>query len=619
MYPLADMAGRSVDVVAVQDMVGSNVHHDYPRRQSAAKKPFIDPRDGDAEDDASSTMERSFLAIAGSLIAEISLPKLVFALTLSIVLPAILLGLAPLLATAWLAKASGSVAELSYPGAVVFLLVVGAVGWFGWRPLLRTAEANFWALNALAVQPGYALCREALRHLAERGLGDRATALGLARRRAASSAGAGVIVCLLAVLIAFLVWPATRWVGTVADVLLLQGLIVPTLANAVVIVSIYLAVASLAWGIADATMDQPRDLHVFDPASADGRRWRIAHLSDLHVVGERYGFRIESGRAGPRGNDRLEQALTRIEALHLAQPVDLVLVSGDLTDSGRSTEWAEFLDIVARHPVLAERMVVLPGNHDINIVDRANPARLNLPFSPGKRLRQMRALSAIAAVQGDRLRVVDRESGKLMRSLAEALAAHRDKIEAFAHSGSLRLSVGLGDVWNDQFPMILPPATEDGLGVAILNSNAETHFSFTNALGLISAEQARRLAAAAGKFPGARWVIALHHHLLEYPMPVSAFSERVGTALINGSWFVRKLKPFADRAIVMHGHRHIDWIGTCGGLKIVSAPSPIMGARDDEATHFYIHTLASGPGGRLQLLPPERIDICGVDSGPGAA
>ena len=32
------------------------------------------------------------------------------------------------------------------------------------------------------------------------------------------------------------------------------------------------------------------------------RIWRIAHLSEVHVVGERYGFRIESGRSGPIGN-----------------------------------------------------------------------------------------------------------------------------------------------------------------------------------------------------------------------------------------------------------------------------------------------------------------------------
>jgi hypothetical protein len=39
---------------------------------------------------------------------------------------------------------------------------------------------------------------------------------------------------------------------------------------------------------------------------------------------------------------------------------------------------------------------------------------------------------------------------------------------------------------------ILPPAQDDGLGVVILNSNAEMHFSFTNALGLVSVEQTRR-------------------------------------------------------------------------------------------------------------------------------
>ena len=149
----------------------------------------------------------------------------------------------------------------------------------------------------------------------------------------------------------------------------------------------------------------------------------------------------------------------------------------------------------------------------------------------------------------------------------------------------------------------------------ILNSNDEAHFSFTNALGMISLEQERRLAATAAAYPRARWVIALHHHLVEYPMREVAFSERVGTALVNGSWFVRKLEPFASQTVVMHGHRHIDWIGSCGGLKIVSAPSPVMGGPDDASTHFYIHALARGPDRDLQLLPPERVEIDAAESG----
>ena len=67
----------------------------------------------------------------------------------------------------------------------------------------------------------------------------------------------------------------------------------------------------------------------------------------------------------------------------------------------------------------------------------------------------------------------------------------------------------------------------------------------------------------------------------------------------------------AGRAVVMHGHRHIDWIGTCGRLKIISAPSPVMNATDDATTYFYVHTLTAGPDGRLDLLPPERVEIAG--------
>jgi hypothetical protein len=96
---------------------------------------------------------------------------------------------------------------------------------------------------------------------------------------------------------------------------------------------------------------------------------------------------------------------------------------------------------------------------------------------------------------------------------------------------------------------------------------------------------------------------------MEYPMPVTAFAERIGTAVINGSWFVRRLKAFADRAVVMHGHRHIDWIGTFGSLKVISAPSPVMAAADVACTRFYIHRLAAGPGEQLCLLEPERIDV----------
>ncbi len=117
-------------------------------------------------------------------------------------------------------------------------------------------------------------------------------------------------------------------------------------------------------------------------------------------------MRIESGRAGARGNARFGRALSRLSEIHAERPLDLVLITGDMTDAGTSAEWAEFLDLLGTFPELAARALILPGNHDVNIVDRANPARLDLPFSPMKALRRMRVLSALDAVQGDRVQTL---------------------------------------------------------------------------------------------------------------------------------------------------------------------------------------------------------------------
>jgi hypothetical protein len=182
---------------------------------------------------------------------------------------------------------------------------------------------------------------------------------------------------------------------------------------------------------------------------------------------------------------------------------------------------------------------------------------------------------------------------------------------AFADTGRPRASRALTELWTKVFPMVLPPDRDDGLGFILLNSNADTHFSFTNALGIITVEQARGIETAAAQFPRACWVIALHHHPVEYPRVAKTLAERIGAALINGKWFVRRLRPLAGRTVLMHGHRHIDWIGECAGLLIVSAPSPVMEATDDLDSYFYIQTLAVGADRHLRLLHPQRITVEG--------
>jgi hypothetical protein len=591
-------------------------------------KHLVDPRRGDIEDDASSTKSNSLLAMAGSLLAEISLPKLIFSWVTLFLIPALIVGVVPVVISAWAGKLAGKFST-ALIGVVPLLILAGLVGlaWAFGRRLLHLAESNFWSLNALVIEPAYVFGRELIRHLWERVLPDGAEAGRREQIRSWAAFVAGAALSAMALIVLALVWPATHWIGQLSDLLSPWQLAWVAVANTVAAISAYLAVASLAWGIADAFMHPPRDILQFAEPAPGARKWRVAHLSDVHVVGQRYAYRIESGRTGPQGDDRFRRLLDRLSDIHTADPLDFVLISGDATDAGTSGEWAAFLEALAEHPDIAERTLLLPGNHDVNIVDATNPARLDLAIGPNSRLRKIRALSAHAAVQGDRVRVVDDVREEIGPTLTIALRPHAEALAQFADTGRPQLSTTVSDCWDKCFPMVVPPSEPNGLGILLLNSNSDSHFSFTNALGVISVAQMKAADIAFRRYPDACWLIGLHHHPVEYPRPAKVLSERIGTSLVNGNWFLRSLAPMAGRAVLMHGHRHIDWVGECGGLAIVSAPSPVMGARNSQSTYFYIHTLQRD-GEHLQLLVPERIELPGdeesadrefVDLQPGQA
>lgn len=555
------------------------------------------------------------LALAGSLFAEISPAKLLLSWMMLFGVPALLLGLTPLIASAWLSLIKDKITSpLIGIWPMLLLVVLATVGLLGARSVLRMAESNFWSLNSLAVEPVYAICREGIRHLAGNLFQTQTGSLRSARFHAVTSLAAGALMACAAACAVILAWPATRWFATIADLTSASHLLSVALANSVVLIAAYLAIAALVWASADAAMPQPRDVSRSPPDLHIKRKWRVVHLSDLHAVGERYGFRIESGRSGPRGNDRLRRLLGQLEQMHARHPIDIILITGDLTDAGRSTEWSELLDLLQTHPTLLKRFLILPGNHDLNIVDRANPARLDLPTSPNRRLRRLRFLSAADFVQGDRVRVVDRLGRRLGERLSDTLKVHRADMARFSDVAKPRFSRRLDDLWATAFPMIVPPDSHDGLGVILLNSNADTHFSFTNALGMMSSDQMHGIEIVTAEYPHACWILALHHHVVEYPIAAKALSERIGTALVNGSWFVRRLDKIAGRTLLMHGHRHTDWIGECAGLPIVSAPSPVMEATDSEDTCFYVHTLAVAHDDRLCLLSSDRVTVMGETS-----
>ncbi len=272
--------------------------------------------------------------------------------------------------------------------------------------------------------------------------------------------------------------------------------------------------------------------------------------------------------SGPRGNVRLQQVLAQLAALHAREPFDAILITGDITDAGRSAEWAEFLDAIAPYPELTQRMLILPGNHDLNIVDRANPARLDLPTSLNKRLRKLRMLAGIDAVQGTRVHVVDRRNGRLGDTVAAVMEPRLAALRTFADAGQPRLTSAISELWNDIFPMVLPP---DRAGrprhrpvqlqcrhAFLLHQRARPH------AGRAGTRPRHRLPAVSAARCGC-WRCTITWSSTRRPPRrcPSASARRWSTA--TGS--CGGCKPLAERVVLLHGHRHVDWIGEYAGCR----------------------------------------------------
>jgi 3',5'-cyclic AMP phosphodiesterase CpdA len=73
----------------------------------------------------------------------------------------------------------------------------------------------------------------------------------------------------------------------------------------------------------------------------------LAHLSDLHLDGR------------PRAAERAGRVLSFLDGLR--QPVDAVLITGDLTDHGTEAEYEELRALLADR----QRFLLCPGNHDV--------------------------------------------------------------------------------------------------------------------------------------------------------------------------------------------------------------------------------------------------------------
>lgn len=573
-----------------------------------------DLRRGDSEDDRTSPHGRGLRSLILSAVLEFNYLKAPIGFLALFVAPALLIGIAPSVVAAYgrlMLRAPALAGDSPIVMSVVFLMLAAVALWIG-RPLFAIARENFWHLHYSLVLPIFVVLRELLRAVVEKFRGRAMTAEQLDRGRRVCAVIAALIFAGGGLSVAVTV-EVSFGLGLVDIVhARWRPLATAALSNAAVILGVSSALESLYWIWRELSLKGAVLDWVTAPVDPGASIVRVAHLSDLHIVGERYGCRMEAGTDGPRGNRVIRSALRKLDAIHAVTPVDRVLMTGDITDAGTRAEWAEFIDLLRGCPEIRRRLFLVPGNHDVNIIDRANPGRLDLPLSIGQSLRKLRVVLALDALSGDRLHVVERGTGRLGPSLKDFLRLGRraDALRGLAHRGTLRGRREMTRVWEAMFPLVEPPTPGTRYGVILLNSNARSHFALTNAIGVVGPSQLKALRRLLRNSANP-WLVLLHHQVAEYPVTSIGLRERIGLALVNAPDLLAVIAPHSRRVIVLHGHRHKDWIGVCGNVVLCSAPSTSLGggSADNYRGSFHLHQLAVETGGGITLKATERVQV----------
>jgi hypothetical protein len=194
-------------------------------------------------------------------------------------------------------------------------------------------------------------------------------------------------------------------------------------------------------------------------------------------------------------------------------------------------------------------------------------------------------------------------------------------LRSLAARGSWAGQWELKKVWDEIFPLIEPAQGHRAYGVILLDSNARTHLSLTNAVGFISSPQLRAVKSVLKNSPHCPWIIALHHQVVEYPVTSVSLRDRIGLALVNASDLLSAIRPYARQIVVLHGHRHTDWIGTFGGTVLCSAPSAAFGSQSEPERHgsFRLHKCGFANDGGIVLLSSARVDVDRTEAGAAGA
>jgi hypothetical protein len=344
-----------------------------------------------------------------------------------------------------------------------------------------------------------------------------------------------------------------------------------------------------------------------DHPPAPGQAVRLAHLSDLHVT-EGNNVRLAE-RPIPGGNVVLHPLLSHPQMAE----TDLVVVTGDITDRGTAHSWTRFLDVVA-DTRLRDRVVLVPGNHDLGLIDAwgglRDPERIwrrNDRFGIVQLANLLKFCQSFASTGGGRLGFVLKDGAAVpyQQAWTDAEQAVRPLVNALPDTPVPRLRLGRDFFARRRelrayekriaqargrllalFPVAVPIPGTDAVLFVLNSCTPVCRHPATNGLGWVGRAQYRRLDRLAALHPQPLKLLALHHHVVrrveEQGHDLVSRIVAKFTVLGDASPLVRFCRKHGVRA-VLNGHRHLSYeLRLPNGTVLMAAPSSTLG---DELAH----------------------------------
>jgi tetratricopeptide (TPR) repeat protein/predicted MPP superfamily phosphohydrolase len=310
-------------------------------------------------------------------------------------------------------------------------------------------------------------------------------------------------------------------------------------------------------------INQPRLQTYTFSGSVASNAFRMVHISDIHATGAQDG-KTNDGKFF--SSSHLKEKFERLKHLEW----DVLVLTGDMTDSGGESDWDIFCSCMGDLPS-ARPVILLPGNHDIIL---AKGLRVD-GIGEQIQLRMCRFLKYLNRFLSAEFLSIKKGSTKLISS-RELLAKQMPFIENYllyppTFSGVRDIDVNLNPspgkdvciiegadfrrpqrILENIYPLALP-VNSDFLVVALNSPQHEDSAKFfvENAIGCIRQDQIDRLIRVVTEIAPRCLVIALHHH----PGVFKKNILKLALSLLDSREFLKICLSLNCR-LILSGHVH---------------------------------------------------------------